>query len=758
MRKLLSPEICIGLIVGLLTAAVFWCGAFEKYEVRTIDDRFARRGNVNSDAPIVLVGVTDNCLKELGWPIDRGVYADVIDKLFKWKAKSVCLDIFIDERGEEEGAGRLVKAVKDNTPVVLPVVLEKGSILWLPSIDDTEIGPETEHLVPSETFEALKEASDYRGYINVGWKKEINHDGIVRKIPLSRMAAKQELYSFSLLGAATFLDMVKKSDDGPVTLETEALPLWTDFQGQKLHLVNYLKVETERELLAFPFRSLSELAKSTRDDQPEIAGKMIIIGPVFGKTDYYAGPIKPVRGMEIHALISAAIITGDYIRRLPITASAIIIVAFSLLSALILKRFSGWTAPGLVLGILGGAVVSVQALFSFAGIIIEFIPTLAAAAAAAVTVKFYQLYLKLFLANRALNSENRRLTTLYGISSDLSSTAITERRRRLKLVVKHTVEGVQADGGFLLLYDSLTEALVSELFHNLDETGEQPDQDTETSFSLSVGEGVLGTIVLTGAGGIFTGDELGQKLLSYISENSHTDANSLISVPMMLGDRRPVGLINLFRTAESAPFTNNDLALVESVAAQAGGVIENARLYRLATVDGLTGLYVHRHFQTRLEEELRRAIRYDSQLSLMMTDIDHFKKFNDTYGHQIGDFVLKGVANILRDAVRDIDVPARYGGEEFVVILPETDLQGAFTLAERLRKSVETYEFTHGGRCMHVTVSIGVSNYPSSEIKEKEQLIEYADQALYEAKHSGRNLTMLHSGSKTAPYVPGNVS
>jgi len=171
MRKLLSPEICIGLIVGLLTAAVFWCGAFEKYEVRTIDDRFARRGNVNTDAPIVLVGVTDNCLKELGWPIDRGVYADVIDKLFKWKAKSVCLDIFIDEQGEEEGAGRLVKAVKDNTPVVLPVVLEKGSILWLPSIDDTEIGPETDHLVPSETFAALKEASDYRGYINVGCKK-----------------------------------------------------------------------------------------------------------------------------------------------------------------------------------------------------------------------------------------------------------------------------------------------------------------------------------------------------------------------------------------------------------------------------------------------------------------------------------------------------------------------------------------------------------------------------------------------------------
>ncbi len=752
MRKLASAELIISLVIGLITAALFYHGLFEKYEVRTIDDRVRWRGDVRSTAPIILVGVTDDCLKEFNWPIDRGIYADVIEKLFRWGARSICLDIFIDDKVEEKGAARLVETVRNNQPVVLPVVLQKVTEVtslngMLPGIDDTISSSDTTSFSPVETFEELAAVSNFQGYINVGWKEDINHDGIVRKIPLVNTGPnlKQPWYSMSLLGAATYLDEQPRFEKGQIFLGNKKVPLWTDFNGRKLHLVNYLTMKTKLESFSFRFKKLSEVASFNGAEWPDFSGKTVIIGPAYGQADYYSGPVKPVRGMEIHALISASLITGDHITRLPIPVSFLIIVAFSTVTAWFLQRFSRWVSSGLIVATLGGTVAGTLGLFSGSGIIIEFIPTFLGTAAAAVIVKFYQLYLRLFFANRDLRVENRRLATLYRISSDLASTSITERKDRLKLLLNRTVIGVQADGGFLLMYDPLTEELVSELVQYGNANREEHESDqTPCSFIVPVGEGALGKTVMTGKSAIFQLNEIEPGIALHIKQYCRYEFSSLIAVPMILGDKRPVGLINLFRGAGTSSFTPDDLALVESVAAQAGGVIENARLYRLATVDGLTGLFVHRHFQTRLEEELRRATRYDSQLSLMMTDIDHFKKFNDTYGHQIGDYVLKGVANILRDAVRDIDVPARYGGEEFSVILPETDMNGAYTLAERLRKRVETYTFTPPGHELHVTVSIGVSNYPTSDISEKEKLIEYADSALYEAKNAGRNRTVIH--------------
>ena len=137
-------------------------------------------------------------------------------------------------------------------------------------------------------------------------------------------------------------------------------------------------------------------------------------------------------------------------------------------------------------------------------------------------------------------------------------------------------------------------------------------------------------------------------------------------------------------------FTDDDVPLVVSLANQAATSIENARLYELATVDGLTKLYIRRHFEQRLSEELRRAERYGTVLSLMILDIDHFKKFNDTYGHQTGDEVIKLVARTLKDCIRiGIDVPGRFGGEELVVFLPETDA---------IRQSLPAVDGTYGIR------------------------------------------------------------
>jgi diguanylate cyclase (GGDEF)-like protein len=173
---------------------------------------------------------------------------------------------------------------------------------------------------------------------------------------------------------------------------------------------------------------------------------------------------------------------------------------------------------------------------------------------------------------------------------------------------------------------------------------------------------------------------------------------------------------------------------------------EIKRLFKMATEDGLTGLYVKRYFLELLSVELRRSIRYDRPLSFLMCDIDHFKRVNDTFGHPAGDVVLSSVARRLAAATRDgIDAIGRYGGEEFAVMLPETDEQSALRVAERLRRAIESESISLKGvegvseSQITVTISIGVTT-TRYEIS-LEKLVSAADKALYLSKKNGRNLT-----------------
>jgi diguanylate cyclase (GGDEF)-like protein len=228
-----------------------------------------------------------------------------------------------------------------------------------------------------------------------------------------------------------------------------------------------------------------------------------------------------------------------------------------------------------------------------------------------------------------------------------------------------------------------------------------------------------------------------------VSENGY----HAMAVPLMarLGRGRSVeqvGVVSIAR--EGRDFDEGEHDLFAYLAGQAAVSIENVDLHetisKQAVTDELTGLSNIRHFHDTLDAEMERSRRFGTHVGLMMLDIDDFKRINDTYGHQQGDLVLIEVGRVLRNLSRDIDEPARYGGEEMAVILPQTDVEGAELLAERMRAAVEGLRIDRldGEGPLEVTASFGVASVPSTA-RDKDSLIAEADAALYRAKRAGKN-------------------
>ncbi|MDZ7290354.1 MAG: sensor domain-containing diguanylate cyclase [candidate division KSB1 bacterium] len=218
---------------------------------------------------------------------------------------------------------------------------------------------------------------------------------------------------------------------------------------------------------------------------------------------------------------------------------------------------------------------------------------------------------------------------------------------------------------------------------------------------------------------------------------------AFLVLPLLAESGRVVGVAHLFRRQPNS-FSDKEIDLLRKLANQAGQVIDTIAVYQhtreLSFTDELTRVFNRRYFNQRIEREIQRAQRYGRALSLIMLDIDHFKIFNDTHGHLLGDAILKQVAEILDKSLRKADILARFGGEEFVILLPEIDKEHGCKVAEKLRGMIERADFPNAetqpfGR---ITISLGLASFPE-DAQTANELLEHADQGLYRAKSHGRN-------------------
>lgn len=266
---------------------------------------------------------------------------------------------------------------------------------------------------------------------------------------------------------------------------------------------------------------------------------------------------------------------------------------------------------------------------------------------------------------------------------------------------------------------------------------------------IKAGEGIAGKVFKEGMPLIVDDIETNERVL--LKKRPKYRTGSFICIPLKIGEET-LGVLNLSDKITGEIFSEKDLTLLRSFASYSSIALERSIYYNLADqmrglsiTDFLTGLFNRRYFEERFFEELQRSERHNLSSSLAIIDIDDFKLFNDTEGHLAGDEVLKNIANIAKESLRVIDVIARFGGEEFIVIMPQTEKEEAFLVAERIRKSVKE-QLPHTWKVFpkeNVTITAGVATFPSDG-KNRKELIRNADKALYKGKMEGKDKTALY--------------
>jgi diguanylate cyclase (GGDEF)-like protein len=265
--------------------------------------------------------------------------------------------------------------------------------------------------------------------------------------------------------------------------------------------------------------------------------------------------------------------------------------------------------------------------------------------------------------------------------------------------------------------------------------------DKHKSPKINPGVGIAGQ-VFSSCESIVCNDVAGDPRFVKLGDQKDFEAKlkEIICVPLLV-ENQAIGVINVVNKKAGDGFNSNDCSLLSALASQAARALEHAKLYDLAIKESKTGLYIPRYFEARLHEQITQARRYNQTFSVLITDIDHFKQVNDKYGHMVGDDVIIKISSFIHESLREnIDIACRWGGEEFAIILPRTDRTGAMTFGERYRERVEKNVGDVEKGIPDVTVSVGLATFPGDG-NDEQTMMKRADDALYEAKRTGRNRT-----------------
>ncbi|MGE0173590.1 MAG: diguanylate cyclase [Oligoflexales bacterium] len=321
----------------------------------------------------------------------------------------------------------------------------------------------------------------------------------------------------------------------------------------------------------------------------------------------------------------------------------------------------------------------------------------------------------------------------------------TVHSKMLEIIINNAIEFAGAQKGVLLLKKGMGEDYSVEAEGSIDLKHPKILQSTPYQESKNLCEPVINFVkrtkqsIVIGNACLHQNKIPGLHLNRYIVKNK---VKSILCIPILNGfdkDSNLIGILYLENNRATNTFTEERIETLEIICLAAAGRIE---LSFQAATDGLTGLYNHQFFQNALDKEIVQSKRQARNLSLVMVDIDHFKSFNDKYGHQLGDQILRKVASTIQLVCRKSDLIARYGGEEICVILSETSPQNALIVAERIRNYIEKAKITVDNKELTVTASLGVAGL-NKQIKSKELLIQEADRALYVSKGAGRNKVTL---------------
>lgn len=688
----------VSLLTGLFVALIYLIGVSNPFETSLgYDFSFYLPKNKKINQAIKIIGIDQRSLDMIGtFPWRRDLYTRILKRLGN-QPKVIGFDILLSETSPHiEDDISLAEAISKSNRVVLPISIE--------NYDNTN---DIENF--KFPLDELNYSASGSGIVNF----DTDPDGIVRKTKVFFEAYDQDTKRKSQLNIFSY-EIARKYIGSEIYDIPEIINC--NFQGK----------EDKFQIYSFYDVLSGEISPSTFKDSIVLIGAM-----AEGLQDRLSSPIGVIDGVIYHAQLVSNILNRDYINKVPDYLNIFLIIVVSFSSYLIWKYFDTINQVLLLTSVITLIFYIHTLLFS-----LYFYISVVHIIVSSFLTFISLIILEQLKISKSLKLELDNLIQNYD-KKNLSYHVLFENKKLIDEKIESNTNRIKKIADIaknLTLERSFLETLLNNI--------ELPITVTDN----------LGNIILANPSAEnFFRKEIILKDKIDVSESKIMSSNIInimssfpeiktnlekyyVDEKLKLKDFEAERAGNIYKVKlfdiKTSDNEDNTICIIEDV----------TNWHIMANKDGLTNLWNQRYFKDYLIKEIDKSKRYKNKLSLIMMDVDHFKKFNDTYGHQTGDIVLKTVASLLIQNVRNTDVAARYGGEEFAIIMPMTDELGAKIFAERLRQKIADLHIldVNGNPVRQVTASLGVSSYEEGSISD---FIEKTDMALYTCKERGRNVS-----------------